>query len=107
MTPLDRRGFLRVATTTACAACLPLGACNQEEKPAGPLVIDPVELPEGTRVRREWNGRPVELVRRGDKVTARSLLCEHVSFAAGHVLQSTNDPPDATGITSSQRECEV
>ncbi len=77
MTPLDRRSFLQVAAVTTCAACLPLAACNHEEEPAGPLTIDPGELPEGVRVRRDWNGRPVELVREGDTITARSLLCTH------------------------------
>ena len=79
MNPLDRRGFLRIAATAvACTACLPLAGCNNTETPdAGPLNIGVAELPEGVRVRREWAGRPLELLRKGDEITARSLLCTH------------------------------
>lgn len=78
MSPLARRDFLQVAATAACAACLPLAGCGSGDKPAaGPLLIDLSELPEGVKVRREWAGQPLELLRRGDEVRARSLLCTH------------------------------
>ena len=78
MTPLDRRDFLQMAATTACAVCLPLAACQTAETPAEvTLTVDLDDLAEGVRVRRELAGRPLELLRRGDGVTVRSLLCTH------------------------------
>jgi Rieske Fe-S protein len=78
VSPLDRRRFLRVATTAACAACLPVAACQpQPDAQDGPLRISLDELPPGERVRRRVGNTPVELLRTGDEVLARSLLCTH------------------------------
>ena len=81
----DRRIFL----TRGCgvfAACLtaPLwnlvsgcGAGGNDDRSAGPLTIAVSELPLNRRVRLERDGRAVEVVRTGNGVTARSLLCTH------------------------------
>lgn len=78
MTPLDRRDFLQMAAVTACAACLPLAGCRADETPDEvTLTINLTDLAEGVHVRRELAGKPLELLRRGDVITARSLLCTH------------------------------
>jgi Rieske Fe-S protein len=79
MTPLDRRAFLQLTAAAGCAACLPLAGCAGGEESAAPepLRIPLAELPEGERVTRRWGRRPVELLRRGDSVTVRSLRCTH------------------------------
>ncbi len=72
-TPLSRRAFL--------AACAPAAASCARRR-AGPPGPEPVpvpldRLPAGVRVTVSVAGRPVELLRTGTGVTARSLLCTH------------------------------
>jgi len=78
----DRRRFLQ---TLAVGAALPLvsslGGCGgkvdtaAEDSPETrvPLAM----LPEGGRLKVEVDGVAVELTRRGDEITARSLICTH------------------------------
>jgi Rieske Fe-S protein len=74
---LARRSFLRLAALVTGTAWLTGAGCRESRDLPPDLVLDLSELPEGVRVRREWAGRPVELLREGDTVTARSLLCTH------------------------------
>jgi cytochrome b6-f complex iron-sulfur subunit len=82
----DRRRFLRTGFGVM-AACFSLPLWNllqgcsggQDEAAAGdePLKLALALVPEGERTVVDYNGRPVELLRQGDGVTARSLLCTH------------------------------
>lgn len=62
----------------AGSAVVWLGGCG-ETKPAGPPPnrIPLARLPEGQRVKVLVGKLPVELIRSGDSVQARSLLCTH------------------------------
>jgi cytochrome b6-f complex iron-sulfur subunit len=82
----DRRRFLRLAgRTVAVCAALPalqqLGSCGggggEDAADENTLRIPLAELPEGQRVYHEVAGIPVEILRRGEQVVARSLLCTH------------------------------
>lgn len=78
----SRRRFVRNGVRLAAAcACWPvithLGGCNGEEAPPAPLTVPLADLPLDQRVRLENRGKPVELLRTADGVTARSLLCTH------------------------------
>lgn len=83
----DRRRFLKAGCgVIAVGLGLPLwnllGGCSGEKadtssSAAGPLTIPLGMVPDGQRTVVEYRGRPVELLRRGDRVTARSLLCTH------------------------------
>lgn len=42
-----------------------------------PLAMPLSQFPEGLRVRVAWAGRPVEVIRNGANVSARSLVCTH------------------------------
>lgn len=78
----DRRRFLQ---TLAVGAALPLvsslGGCGGKDDVAAeapaetriPLAM----LPDGGRLNVELGGIAVELSRRGDEITARSLICTH------------------------------
>lgn len=78
MTPLARRAFLRLAALASGSAWLAGAGCRRAETPpTSELLLESTDLPEGVRVRRDWNGTPVELLREGDTVVARSLLCTH------------------------------
>lgn len=80
----DRRGFLK-SCFSWMAACfsLPLWnlvtGCNGESQaPASePLTVPLAMVPVGKRTRLANNGRPVELLRTEEGITARSLLCTH------------------------------
>ncbi len=70
--PLSRRAFLM--------ACAPLAACvRTKREPPGPKPVAlPLErFPTGVRVTVSVSGHPVEILRSGSGVTARSLLCTH------------------------------
>ncbi|KAA0256061.1 Rieske (2Fe-2S) protein [Acidobacteria bacterium ACD] len=75
---LDRR---RLVTGLAALAALPcLARCSRA--PAGPPASPSAEvplakLPPGTRVVLPVGHQPVEFLREGDSVTARSLACTH------------------------------
>ncbi|MGD8374787.1 MAG: Rieske 2Fe-2S domain-containing protein [Acidobacteriota bacterium] len=60
------------------AAVLGVGRCAPQA-PALPatLILPLSELPDGVRVRRMVGRDPVEILRDGDEVRARSLLCSH------------------------------
>jgi len=77
----DRRRFLALAARAgAAAACAPLvltAACGDGGAAPGPLRLALADLPDGGRLRVEVMGAPVELVRHGEQVAARSLLCTH------------------------------
>lgn len=79
-----RRQFLANGfRVLAGCACLPLfdllTGCQEEEpaRPHEPLTVPLALLPEGERTRMEYNGQPIEMIRTGSVVTARSLLCTH------------------------------
>jgi nitrite reductase/ring-hydroxylating ferredoxin subunit len=71
-----RRDALRLAAVAPLAAA---AACRAPAAwpPPGTLVALSA-LPEGERVRVLRGDEPIELVRRGDVVSARSLWCTHV-----------------------------
>lgn len=74
---LSRRGFLRRACGCSVAlATLPwLGSCDREEPFSG-LSIELDRLGDGRSLYLH-DGLPVEILREGDEVRARSLLCTH------------------------------
>jgi Rieske Fe-S protein len=73
--PLSRREALRLAAAAPVAL---LVACRRAaELPPG-TVVSLAELPEGRRVRVLRGEEPVELVRTGTTVRARSLWCTHL-----------------------------
>jgi len=80
----ERRRFLRL-TGQVAAACLAapvlqnLAGCGGEAETAAPgeLRVPLAELPDGVRVRRELGTVPVEILREGEAIVARSLLCTH------------------------------
>lgn len=73
--PLSRREALRLAAAAPVALVV---ACRQAvELPPG-TVVSLADLPEGRRVRVLRGEEPVELVRTGATVRARSLWCTHL-----------------------------
>lgn len=81
----DRRRFLRL-TGQAAAVCVAApvlhqltGCQGQQERPAASdeIRLAMHELPDGARIYREMGDRPIEIVRRGEEITARSMLCTH------------------------------
>ena len=82
MTGCSRRIFLtrtlRAAAGLGCLAVLPAAGCGRADE-GGPQAfrIRLTDLPAGARLRGDLGGVPVEVVRRGETVTARSLLCTH------------------------------
>jgi cytochrome b6-f complex iron-sulfur subunit len=77
---LRRRTFLKLAGGAALAgAALAATGCGGggDEATAVALEVPLAELPDGVRVYRELGDVPVEILRRGDAVTARSMLCTH------------------------------
>jgi cytochrome b6-f complex iron-sulfur subunit len=92
-TPLPgprRRAFLATGFKFM-AACLSLplwnllGGCGAAEETAGdqPLKVALAMVPEGRRTVVDYNGRPVELLRHGQSVRARSLVCTHQGCKVG------------------------
>lgn len=81
---VDRRRFLKTGFSclTACLS-LPLwnlvSGCQRDSQdlPTEPLTVPLAMVPMGKRTRLENNGRPVELHRTEEGITARSLLCTH------------------------------
>ncbi len=73
ISPISRRVFL--------AACAPLpAACSRRPaEPPGPrpAALPLRQFPVGARVTVAIGGRPVEVLRTREGVTARSLLCTH------------------------------
>jgi Rieske Fe-S protein len=71
--PVSRRAFL-----TACAP-LAVSCARTRSEPSGPRPVAlPLErFPAGVRVTVNVSGRPIEILRSGSGVTARSLLCTH------------------------------
>ena len=63
------------------AACLPAAACARQGAGPGaapqPASFPAESFPEGARVTVSVAGRPVEVVRSGSALSARSLLCTH------------------------------
>jgi Rieske Fe-S protein len=73
--PMSRRAALRLAAAAPLAAA---AACDRRDAAPPGLRVSLASLPEGERVRIVRDEEPIELVRRGDEVTARSLWCTHV-----------------------------
>ncbi len=77
----ERRRLLKVALGLApAAALLAASGCAPAERPApgDSLRVPLAQFPEGTRVRLHLGDRPIEVVRRGERVEARSLWCTHM-----------------------------
>ena len=76
--PLTRRDFLnRAGAGLAAAAALPLlHSCAGEEVPPG-IRVEYQDLPDGARLIVMDETVPVEIVRDGEVVRARSLICTH------------------------------
>jgi Rieske Fe-S protein len=73
--PLSRRGFLWRVWGAALVALPLLESCGGEEPfPGLSLAID--EIPEGRSIEFH-EGLPVEIMRAGEEIRARSLLCTH------------------------------
>jgi len=80
---LPRRRVLRDLGTAAagCVATVTLGSSgcdNQDATSPVPLSVSLEDLPPGKRVVVRYRDKPVELLREGDSVTARSLVCTHI-----------------------------
>lgn len=71
----QRRTVVRLLGLTAGAVVA--SGCGTENSPAV-LRVALAELPDGQPVERYVGDEPVELVRRGDAVQARSLWCTHM-----------------------------
>lgn len=71
---ISRRELLAVVSTGSVAG---LAACRKtpDEPPGIPIPL--AEIPEGERVVVERGDEPIELLRTGDEVRARSLWCTH------------------------------
>jgi nitrite reductase/ring-hydroxylating ferredoxin subunit len=77
----ERRRLLKAALGIAPAAVLlAASGCAPEAAPppAEALRIPLAQLPEGERVRLLMGDRPIEVVRTGSAVRARSLWCTHM-----------------------------
>ncbi len=76
----ERRAMLQVLGGAGGAALvMGLGACSlAPESDARVAVIPIADIPVGVRVRVLCGGRPVEILRTKDGMTARSLLCTHM-----------------------------
>jgi len=82
MTTHNRRSFLSLfARAAALMAAVPalahLSGCRGAVAPPAELHVLLSDLPEGTRVRRKLGKEPLELTRKGDEITVRSLVCTH------------------------------
>lgn len=89
----DRRRALRVlgglvAGATGAGVLASLGCAKPAPPPAPTLTVPLAELPEGVRVVRRLGDRPVELLRAGGTVRARSLWCTHQGCAVRWVPES-------------------
>jgi cytochrome b6-f complex iron-sulfur subunit len=73
--PMSRRAALRLAAAAPLAVA---AGCRGEAVAPPGLLVELSALPEGERVRVVRDEEPIELVRRGGEVTARSLWCTHV-----------------------------
>ena len=77
----SRRDALDAALGGLVLAGIGSLSCSNDADPAGseapPLAVPLRDLPEGARVHVIVAGNPVELVRAGASVTARSLRCTH------------------------------
>ena len=75
---MDRRQALLLLGKGACAALATqsLAACTSNG-PARETVVSLDSIPEDGRLEIDHLGRPVELLRTGDAVEARSLWCTH------------------------------
>ncbi len=77
----ERRRLLKAALGLAPAAVLlAASGCAPTEAPAAAnrLRVPFAQLPEGQRVRLHLGDRPIEVVRTGASVEARSLWCTHM-----------------------------
>lgn len=72
---LSRRAALRLAAAAPLAAAT---ACGPPAAAPAGLAVPLASLPDGERVRVLRDDEPIELLRQGDTVTARSLWCTHV-----------------------------
>lgn len=85
----ERRRWLRIAGGLglgAAAGVLAASGCAKPAPAPAPERVEPVrvplaELPEGQRVIVMLGRKPIELVRTGDSVRARSLWCTHMGCA--------------------------
>lgn len=76
----SRRQMLRSVVGTAAGIALGgVGTgCSGSRAPAEAVtVIELARLPEGEHLRIDHHGEPVDLLRQGDRVVARSLVCTH------------------------------
>lgn len=86
----SRRAALHLALVAP--ALVALAACNSEPEPPPGTLVELARLPEGERVVVMHEEEPVELVRTGNRVRARSLWCTHVGCRVRWV--------EATGVYS-------
>jgi nitrite reductase/ring-hydroxylating ferredoxin subunit len=73
---VSRRSFLELGLS-ALAAPLAFAGCDATPKPPPGTVVELASLPEGERVVVMRQDEPIELVRNGATVRARSLFCTH------------------------------
>lgn len=86
----SRRTALQLAFAAPVLAAL--AACSTEPEAPPGTVVELARLPEGERVVVMHEEEPVELVRTGNRVRARSLWCTHVGCRVRWV--------EATGVYS-------
>jgi len=77
-----RRRFLEVACglagVVATGGLLGLAGCTRPPDEPAPVRVDLAAIPIGARVVVEWDGKPVEVLRRPGGVQVFSLLCTHM-----------------------------
>ena len=105
--PKPTRRDLLVAACSSGAALAAAFGCTPETPPVSgpaPTKIPFARLPDGARVVLPVHGRPVEFLRSGRDVAARSLLCTHmgcevawVEGAASYVCPCHEGRFDAEG----------
>jgi cytochrome b6-f complex iron-sulfur subunit len=87
---LDRREVLAAAGALLGLALPPIGCGGDTEPILGPgqVAISRSDLPEGVRRLVIVGENPVEVVRRGDSVTARMLRCTHMGCVVRWVAEA-------------------
>jgi cytochrome b6-f complex iron-sulfur subunit len=77
-----RRVLLDLGTAAAgCVVAATVGSpgcSSQEEVDSEPLSVSLDALPPGKRVAVRFRDKPMELLRKGERIRARSLVCTHI-----------------------------
>jgi len=73
-----RRDVLELGICALAAAAVACNRLPSTSIPEGAIVVPLSELPEGVHVMRMRESEPLDLLRQGSEVIARSLFCTHM-----------------------------